>query len=123
TTADVILDIMGAKYLAANIRALAIDGRLMIIGLQGGRTAELDLGAVMAKRAMLASVTLRSRPKDQKIHIIQGVLGEVWPLVTAGRIKPVIDRTLPMPEAAAAHRLVEASDHIGKVVLTNPSAA
>jgi putative PIG3 family NAD(P)H quinone oxidoreductase len=123
TTADVILDIMGAKYLDANVRALATGGRLAIIGLQGGRTAEIDLGALMVKRAMLTSATLRSRPKDQKAQIIQGVLREAWPLVAAGRIKPVIDRTLPMTEVAAAHRLVEASEHIGKVVLTNPSAA
>jgi putative PIG3 family NAD(P)H quinone oxidoreductase len=123
TTADVILDIIGAKYLAANVRALAADGRLLVIGLQGGRKAEVDLGALMAKRAILATTALRSRPKDQKSTIIHGVLGEVWPLVTAGRIRPVVDRTFPMTEAAAAHRRVEASEHIGKVLLTNPSAA
>jgi putative PIG3 family NAD(P)H quinone oxidoreductase len=123
TTADVILDIMGAKYFAANIRALAADGRLLIIGMQGGRTTELDLGPLIAKRATVAVTALRSRPKEQKSKIIQGVLGEAWPLVAAGRIRPIVDRTFPMTEAAAAHRLVEASDHIGKVVLTNPSAA
>jgi NADPH:quinone reductase-like Zn-dependent oxidoreductase len=77
----------------------------------------------MAKRATVAVTALRARPKDQKTQIIQGVLAEVWPLVTAGRVKPIIDRTFPMTEAAAAHRLVESSNHIGKVVLTNPSAA
>jgi putative PIG3 family NAD(P)H quinone oxidoreductase len=123
TTADVILDIIGAKYLDANIRALAADGRLLIIGMQGGRTSELDLGTLMAKRATMAVTALRARPKEQKSKIIQGVLGEVWPLVTAGRIRPIVDRTFPMTEAAAAHRLVESNDHVGKVVLTNPSAA
>jgi putative PIG3 family NAD(P)H quinone oxidoreductase len=123
TTADVILDIIGAKYLAANIRALAADGRLLIIGMQGGRTTEVDLGTLMAKRATMAVTALRARPKEQKSKIIQGVLEEVWPLVTAEQIRPIIDRTFPMTEAAAAHRLVESSDHLGKVVLTNPSAA
>jgi putative PIG3 family NAD(P)H quinone oxidoreductase len=123
TAADVILDIVGAKYLDANIRALTADGRLLIIGMQGGRTTEVDLGTLMAKRATVAVTALRARPKEQKSKIIQGVLGEVWPLVAAGRIKPIIDRTFPMTEAAAAHRLVESNDHVGKVVLTNPSAA
>lgn len=122
-SADVILDIMGAAYLERNFRALAADGRLLIIGLQGGREAELDLGGMLTKRATLAATTLRARPKEQKATIIQGVLREVWPLVTAGRIKPTVYRTLPMTAAAEAHRLVEASDHIGKVVLTTPSGA
>jgi putative PIG3 family NAD(P)H quinone oxidoreductase len=123
TTADVILDIMGAKYFAANIRALAADGRLLIIGMQGGRTTELDLGPLIAKRSTVAVTALRSRPNEQKSKIIQGVLREAWPLVADGRIRPIVDRTFPMTAAAAAHRLVESSDHIGKVVLTNPSAA
>ena len=123
TTADVILDIMGATYLADNVRALAPDGRLLVIGMQGGRNGEIDLGAMMAKRATLASTTLRARPKDQKTQIVQGVRREVWPLVEQGLIRPIIDRQFPMPDAAEAHRLVEASDHIGKVVLTNPAAS
>ena len=114
---------MGAEYLERNFRALAADGRLLIIGLQGGRNAEVDLGGMLSKRATMAATTLRARPKEQKATIIQGVLREVWPLVTAGRIRPTVYRTLPMTEAAQAHRLVEASDHIGKVVLTTPSAA
>ena len=118
TSADVILDILGAKYLEQNLRALAVDGRLLIIGLQGGRTGEVDLGMMMAKRAIMASTMLRARPKEQKAQIVQGVLREVWPLVTDGRIRSIVDQTFPMAAAAEAHRRVEASDHIGKVVLT-----
>jgi putative PIG3 family NAD(P)H quinone oxidoreductase len=121
--ADVILDIMGAKYLAGNVKALATDGRLTMIGMQGGRTGEIDLGAMMAKRATLATTALRSRPKEQKAKIIAGVREEIWPLIAAGKIRPIVDRDFPMPAAADAHRLVESSDHIGKVVLVNPSAA
>jgi putative PIG3 family NAD(P)H quinone oxidoreductase len=117
--ADVILDIMGARYLAGNVKALAIDGRLVIIGMQSGRTAELDLGAMMVKRATLATTALRSRPKAQKATIVSGVREEVWPLVEQGKIRPIVDREFPMREAAAAHRLVESSDHLGKVVLIN----
>jgi putative PIG3 family NAD(P)H quinone oxidoreductase len=123
TSADVILDIMGATYLADNLRALAPDGRLLVIGMQGGRTAEIDLGMMMVKRATLASTALRARPKDQKTQIIQGVRREVWPLVEQGLIKPIIDRQFPLPGAAEAHRVVEAGDHIGKVVLTSPAAS
>jgi putative PIG3 family NAD(P)H quinone oxidoreductase len=118
--ADVILDIMGAQYLAGNVRALAPDGRLMMIGMQGGRTGEIDLGAMMAKRATLATTALRSRPKEQKATIISGVRREVWPLIDSGKVRPIVDREFPMPDAAAAHRLVESSDHLGKVVLVSP---
>jgi putative PIG3 family NAD(P)H quinone oxidoreductase len=122
TTADVILDIMGAKYLADNVKALAPDGRLAMIGMQGGRKGEIDLGLMLAKRATLATTALRSRPKSQKAQIIQGVLAEVWPMVEDGRIKPVVDRTFPLEQAAQAHELVERSDHFGKVVLTREAA-
>jgi NADPH:quinone reductase-like Zn-dependent oxidoreductase len=121
TTADVILDIMGASYLAGNVKALADGGRLVIIGLQGGRQAEIDLGAMLAKRATVAATALRSRPVSQKAKIIDGVLREVWPLIGSGAVRPVIDRTLPMSDAAEAHRVVEAGEHFGKVVLVNPA--
>lgn len=115
--ADVILDIIGAKYLDRNIAALAPDGRLAIIGLQGGRRAELDLGALLATRGAVSATTLRSRPAEEKARIVAGVREQVWPLVEAGTVRPVIDRRLPMAQAAEAHRVVAASDHLGKVLL------
>ncbi|MEU4557424.1 NAD(P)H-quinone oxidoreductase [Actinoplanes sp. NPDC023936] len=116
--ADVILDIVGAKYLARNIEALAPDGRITVIGMQGGSKAELDLGALMAKRGRVSSTSLRARPRADKARIVAGVRDQVWPLVAAGLIKPIIHSTFPMAEAAEAHRLMESSDHLGKIVLT-----
>ncbi|MET8089481.1 NAD(P)H-quinone oxidoreductase [Micromonospora sp. NPDC005220] len=118
---DVILDIMGGAYLGRNVSALAIGGRLVVIGMQGGRKAELDLGALMTKRASVTATSLRSRPLAEKAEIVQGVRDEVWPLVEAGRVRPIVDRRLPMTEAAEAHRLVESNDHFGKVLLTRPA--
>ncbi len=114
---DVILDIIGAKYLNRNVAALAPDGRIAVIGMQGGRNGELDLGALMAKRGTVSATTLRARPAADKARIVRGVRERVWPLVDAGAIRPVIDRTLPMTEAPAAHRLMESSDHLGKILL------
>ncbi|MCZ7421878.1 MULTISPECIES: NAD(P)H-quinone oxidoreductase [unclassified Micromonospora] len=116
--ADVVLDIMGASYLGRNVAALAADGRLVVIGMQGGRKGELDLGALLAKRGTVAATALRSRPLEQKAAIVRGVREQVWPLVEAGRVRPVIDRRLPITEAAQAHRLVESNEHVGKVLLT-----
>ncbi|MER6591550.1 NAD(P)H-quinone oxidoreductase [Micromonospora purpureochromogenes] len=118
--ADVILDIMGASYLGRNVAALADGGRLVVIGMQGGRKAELDLGALLTKRASVAATALRSRPLDDKAEIVRGVREQVWPLVEAGTIRPIVDRRLPMTEAAQAHRLVESNEHVGKVLLTTP---
>ncbi|MGC4744799.1 NAD(P)H-quinone oxidoreductase [Micromonospora sp. DT201] len=115
--ADVILDIMGASYLGRNVSALATGGRLVTIGMQGGRKAELDLGALLTKRASVTATSLRSRPLAEKAEIVQGVRDEVWPLIEAEMIRPVVDRRLPMTEAAQAHRLVESNDHFGKVLL------
>lgn len=115
--ADVILDNMGAKYLARNIEALALNGRLVVIGMQGGTKAELDLGALMGKRAAVLSTSLRARPPQEKAAIVASVQEHVWPLFETGAVRPIIDRTVPMAEAADAHRVVEASDHIGKVLL------
>ncbi|WP_306204907.1 NAD(P)H-quinone oxidoreductase [Actinoplanes sp. RD1] len=115
--ADVILDIIGAKYLARNIAALAPDGHITTIGTQGGTRAELNFGALMAKRGSISATTLRARPADDKARIVRGVRNQVWPLVDAGEIRPIIDRTLPMRDAAEAHRLMEASDHVGKILL------
>jgi NADPH:quinone reductase-like Zn-dependent oxidoreductase len=116
--ADVILDIMGASYFARNVDALASDGRLMIIGMQGGSKAGLNLGTLMAKRGSVTSTTLRGRPKEQKAAIVAAVREHVWPLVENGTIRPVIDQRLPIAEAAQAHRVVMASTHTGKVLLT-----
>jgi putative PIG3 family NAD(P)H quinone oxidoreductase len=114
---DVILDIIGAKYLDRNVAALAPDGRIAILGLQGGRRGELDLGALMAKRGSVSATTLRARPAADKARIVKGVRERVWPLVDAGAIRPIIDRTFPMAQASAAHRLMESSDHLGKILL------
>jgi putative PIG3 family NAD(P)H quinone oxidoreductase len=116
--ADVILDNMGAAYLARNVSALATGGRLVELGLQAGAKAELDLGLMMMKRASLHAATLRARPVDQKAKIVAATEAFVWPLIESGDVQPVIDRRLPLDAAAEAHRIVEASEHIGKVVLT-----
>lgn len=116
--ADVILDIIGAKYLQRNVKALAISGRLAVIGLQGGVKAELNLAALMAKRAAITGAGLRARPLNEKAAIVAAVREHVWPLIANGRVRPIVDRTLPMAEAAEAHRVVDASAHVGKVVLT-----
>jgi NADPH:quinone reductase-like Zn-dependent oxidoreductase len=117
---DVVLDIMGAKYLAPNVRSLATGGRLVSIGMQGGTKAELDLGLLMRKRAAVHATTLRSRPATGpggKAGIVAAVRHDVWPDVERGVIRPIVDRRLPMSRAADAHRVVEASEHIGKVLL------
>jgi putative PIG3 family NAD(P)H quinone oxidoreductase len=115
--ADVILDIIGAGYLARNLAALAPDGRIANIGLQQGRTAELDLSLLMSKRGTIMSTTLRARPAQQKASIVEAVAANVWPLVDAGVIRPVIDCELPMRQAGEAHRIMTASGHTGKIVL------
>lgn len=115
--ADVILDIIGAAYLARNVDALAPDGRIAIIGLQGGRKAELDLNKLMAKRGTISCTTLRARPREQKADIVRAVRDHVWPLVDAGTIRPVVHCELPMAEAAEAHRIMTASTHTGKILL------
>jgi putative PIG3 family NAD(P)H quinone oxidoreductase len=119
---DVILDNMGAAYLMRNVESLATGGRLVSIGLQGGTKAELDLGKLMRKRATVAATTLRSRPATGpggKAEIVAAVLHDVWPDVERGAIRPIVDRRLPMARVAEAHRVVEASEHIGKVLLVN----
>lgn len=115
--ADVVLDIMGAKYLARNVEVLSLNGRISVIGLQGGRTAELDLGRLMDKRGSITSTRLRPRSLPDKARIVAGVQREVWPLVEAGAVKPIIHTTVPLAEAAEAHRLMESSDHVGKILL------
>jgi putative PIG3 family NAD(P)H quinone oxidoreductase len=115
--ADVILDVMGAKYLDRNIDALAFNGRLVIIGMQGGVTADLNIAKLMAKRGAVASTSLRARPLEEKAAIVASVREHVWPLIESGVVKPVVDRTFPLADASDAHRLMEASTHIGKILL------
>lgn len=117
-TVDVVLDIVGGAYLSRNLAALAPDGRLVVIGLQGGRAAELDLGALLSKRASVCATALRARPAEQKTAIVAGVRREVWPLIEQTVIRPVIDRRISMADAAQAHRVLASSEHIGKIVLT-----
>ncbi|MFE2170425.1 NAD(P)H-quinone oxidoreductase [Streptomyces sp. NPDC059447] len=116
--ADVILDIMGAKYLERNVAALAVNGRLAVIGLQGGLKAELNLGALLAKRAAITATSLRARPLEEKAAIVAAVREHVWPLVSTGRVRPIVHEVFPMARAADAHRVLEASTHVGKVLLT-----
>ena len=115
--ADVILDIIGAPYLQRNVTALATGGRLMVIGLQGGARAELDLNALLRKRARVHATTLRGRPVPEKAAIVSAVREQVWPLVESGQIRPVIETVLPLAEADQAHRLMEAGSHVGKILL------
>ncbi len=116
--ADVILDNIGARYLERNIDLLAANGRLVVIGLQGGRCAEINLGAMLAKRCALIATTLRARPADEKATIVAAVREHVWPLIESGRVRPVVHSTYPLARAAEAHREMEASTHIGKILLT-----
>ncbi|MEV7195027.1 NAD(P)H-quinone oxidoreductase [Streptomyces sp. NPDC093510] len=116
--ADVILDNMGAKYLDRNVKALAVNGRLAIIGMQGGAKGELNIGALLNKRGAVTATSLRGRPAAEKAAIVAAVREHVWPLIGGGHVRPIVDRTVPMSDAAAAHRILEESSHIGKVLLT-----
>ncbi|MGW1498396.1 NAD(P)H-quinone oxidoreductase [Streptomyces mirabilis] len=116
---DVILDVIGGQYLERNVRSLATDGRLVVIGLQDGLKGQLNLGELVFKRASIHGTTLRSRPVAQKAAIVAEVQNEVWPLIENGAVHLVIDRILPMAEAAEAHRLLDLGQHIGKILLVN----
>jgi putative PIG3 family NAD(P)H quinone oxidoreductase len=118
--ADVILDNMGAKYLDRNVRALAVNGRLAIIGMQGGIKAELNIATLLTKRAAISATSLWAPPLGEKTSIVAAVREHVWPLLDSGQVRPIVDRELPMSDAAAAHRVVEESGHIGKVLLVTP---
>ncbi|MCW2775302.1 MAG: Alcohol dehydrogenase, zinc-binding domain protein [Nocardioides sp.] len=116
--ADVILDNMGAKYLGRNVDVLAIEGRLVIIGMQGGSKGELDINTLLRKRGAVIATTLRSRPVDEKSAICASVVEHVWPLVSAGLVRPVVHGTMPLEDVAAAHALMESGEHSGKILLT-----
>jgi putative PIG3 family NAD(P)H quinone oxidoreductase len=117
---DVILDNMGAKYLPRNVAALAVNGRSVTIGMQGGTKGELDLGVLLSKRASVHATSLRHRPVAEKAAIVAEVLANVWPAIERGEVQPVIERRIPMPDAAEAHRAMETGGHVGKLVLMTP---
>jgi putative PIG3 family NAD(P)H quinone oxidoreductase len=115
---DVILDMVGADYAAANVRSLSRGGRLVIIGFMGGRIAnEIDLTQIVSRRLTITGSTMRPRTADDKATIARELLERVWPLLDAGQCTPEIHRVFPLAEAAEAHRLMETSDHIGKIIL------
>jgi putative PIG3 family NAD(P)H quinone oxidoreductase len=115
---DVILDNMGAKYLAPNLSALATNGRLAIIGMQGGTKAELDIGKLLSKRGAVTATSLRARPVEEKAAIVRSVRDHVWPLVAEGHVRPVVHTRLPLEEVQEGHRLLEDGEATGKVLLT-----
>jgi len=115
---DVVLDSIGAPYLADNLSALALGGRLVLIGLMGGAKAELNLGVLLARRLSLIGSTLRTRSLEEKARLVAAFRARFGADLVAGRIRPVVDRVLPFARAGDAHRLLQASEHFGKVVLT-----
>jgi putative PIG3 family NAD(P)H quinone oxidoreductase len=122
--ADVILDNMGARGLTANVAALADDGRLLVIGMQGGTTAELNLNTLLRKRGSITAMSLRGRPVDGphgKGAVVSGVREQVWPMVADGRVRPIVHATVPMDRAADAHRQLEAGGVVGKLLLEVPT--
>ena len=116
--ADVILDNMGASYLGRNVEALSTEGRLVVIGMQGGVKGELDIAALLGKRGAVIATSLRSRPAPAKAAICAAVVEHVWPLVADGKVNPIVHGSMPLEEVRAAHELMEASGHTGKIVLT-----
>jgi putative PIG3 family NAD(P)H quinone oxidoreductase len=115
--ADVVLDNMGASYLGRNLEVLAQNGRLVVIGLQGGRKAELDLSTLMSRRAAVISTSLRARPAAEKATIVASVCEHVWPLLSSGAVRPIIYDRIPLAQAADGHRLMTESSHVGKILL------
>ncbi|MBZ5735439.1 NAD(P)H-quinone oxidoreductase [Nocardioides sp. TRM66260-LWL] len=116
--ADVVLDNMGAKYLARNVDALATEGRLVVIGMQGGTRAEFDLNALLRKRGAVIATSLRARPVEGKSAICAAVVEHVWPLVGDGSVRPIVHGTMPLAQVAEAHALMDSGAHSGKILLT-----
>lgn len=116
--ADVILDVIGAKYLPDNVHALADDGRLIVIGLQGGRKGTLDLSELLAKRGLVTATSLRGRPVEQKAAICADVAAKVWPMFEQGTVKPAQETRFPVGSVAAAHAHLASGDAVGKLILT-----
>jgi NADPH:quinone reductase len=119
---DLILDIMGGDYLPRNLSALATDGRVVQIGLMGGESSTIDLRRVLGRRLTITGSTLRPRPVEEKGEIASALQREVWPLLERGTVKPIVYTVVPLAQAADAHRLMESSEHIGKIVLSVPSS-
>jgi putative PIG3 family NAD(P)H quinone oxidoreductase len=120
--ADVILDNMGAKYLGRNVSALATQGRLVVIGMQGGTKGELDLAALLAKRGAVIATSLRSRPTEEKASICASVVEHVWPLVAEGKVRTFVHEQVPLDEVSRAHELMESGSHTGKILLTTAAS-
>lgn len=116
--ADVVLDIIGAKYLASNVKVLARGGRLVIIGMQGGIKAELDISALMRTWGSVTGTLLRPRPPEEKAEIVAQTVQHVWPMITDGRVRPIVHATFSLGDVAQAHQVLEDSTHVGKVLLT-----
>ena len=114
---DVVLDMVGGDYIPRNIKAMAADGRHVSIAFLGGPKVEVNFMPVMLKRLTLTGSTLRPQPVERKAEIARALKDKVWPLIAAGEIKPVIHATFPLTDATEAHRLMESSQHIGKIVL------
>ncbi|KAK3004230.1 hypothetical protein RJ639_020208 [Escallonia herrerae] len=114
---DVILDNVGGPYLQRNIDSLNVDGRLFVIGFMGGTVGQVNLGGLLARRLTVQAAGLRNRSLENKAHIVSDVEKNVWPAITAGKVKPVVYKYVPLSEAAEAHKLMESSEHIGKILL------
>src|SRR5258705_3217081 len=114
---DLILDIVGGDYIPRDLASLAVDGRLVVIGFMGGDTATIDFRRVLGRRLTITGSTLRPRSVEEKGQIAAALRWEVWPLLESGAVKPIVYRTFPLREAAAAHALMESSEHVGKIVL------
>jgi putative PIG3 family NAD(P)H quinone oxidoreductase len=119
--ADVVLDMVAGSYVAREVECLAEDGRLVIIAVQGGTAASFDAGLVLRRRLTVTGSTLRARPTSFKAAIAQALQSQVWPLLAAGKVAPVVHSVFPAAQAAQAHALMESNQHVGKIVLTwNP---
>lgn len=116
--ADIILDVVGGAYLEQNIKSLAVDGRLVVIALQGGPKGTLSLGRMMPRRQSVHATTLRARPRPMKARIVADTVAHVWPLIESGKISPNVTKTFPLAQASAAHDYLDSGAHTGKVVLT-----
>jgi putative PIG3 family NAD(P)H quinone oxidoreductase len=117
---DVTLDMVAGSYVQRNLDVAAVEGRIVIISMLGGSRAEINMNTILPKRLTLTGSTLRARTVTQKAAVAEAMQRNVWPLLEAGRVKPVIHQTFPLAQASDAHRLMESSAHIGKIVLTMP---